>query len=68
MMVRVASALGGSHTPGHTCSPEHENACMKANQYYMAQPLKKRSEGRKKWEKELDNSGNIELAPQVFLS
>jgi hypothetical protein len=26
----------------------------------MAQPLKKRSEGRKKWEKGLDNSGNIE--------
>jgi len=26
----------------------------------MTQPLKKRSEGRKKWEKGLDNSGNIE--------
>ena len=26
----------------------------------MAQPCKKRSEGRKKWEKGLDNSGNIE--------
>jgi hypothetical protein len=26
----------------------------------MAQPFKKRSEGRKKWEKGLDNSGNIE--------
>jgi hypothetical protein len=33
---------------------------MKANSYYMTQPLKKRSEGRKKWEKGLDNSGNIE--------
>jgi hypothetical protein len=27
----------------------------------MTQPLKKRSEGRKKWEKGLDNSGNIEI-------
>jgi len=26
----------------------------------MTQPLKKRSEGRKKWVKGLDNSGNIE--------
>jgi hypothetical protein len=26
----------------------------------MAQPFKNRSEGRKKWEKGLDNSGNIE--------
>src|SRR5262245_42899207 len=26
----------------------------------MAQPLKKKSEGRKKWGKGLDNSGNIE--------
>jgi hypothetical protein len=31
MMVRVASALRGSHTPCSTGSPEHENACMKAN-------------------------------------
>jgi hypothetical protein len=31
MMVRVSAALRGSHTPCHPCSPEHENACMKAN-------------------------------------
>jgi len=34
----------------------------------MAQPFKKRSEGRKKWEKGLDNSGNIEGNSNGFLA
>ena len=68
MMVRVASALRGAHTPCHTCSPKHKNACMKAILYYMTQPLKKRSEGREKWGKGLDNSGNIEGNSNGFLA
>src|SRR5215470_6980958 len=30
-MVRVASALRGAHTHCHTCSPEHEHACVRLN-------------------------------------
>src|SRR5215510_4798208 len=58
-MVRVASALRGAHTHCHTCSPEHEHACVRLYSPLWYNHRRREAQEGKKWDKGLDNSGNI---------